>query len=203
MKRSLTLAISLFAVSLQAAPLAIDRAALAVKGTEASFTHSFTPRGFKKAQVESGTVTFGALPMMRWSYKAPEQKLFVFDGSRSWFYVPADKQVTIADLDEQRRQELPFLFLGDPAGREKHFTVKEQRRGKIIVTTLQPRGKGAAIKSVTVTSNAATNLIESVTYVDRDGNNTAFAFSGYHPAQTTADTFRFAPPAGVQVVRAQ
>ena len=201
--RYLTLAISLFAVSVQAAPLAIDRAAVAVKGTEASFTHSFTPRGFKKAQVESGTVTFGALPMMRWSYSAPEQKLFVFDGTRSWFYVPGEKQVTVADLDEQKRQELPFLFLGDAAGREKHFSVKEQRRGKIVVTTLQPKAKAAAIKSVTVTSNAATNVIESVSYVDREGNSTAFAFSGYHPARTTADTFRFAPPAGVQVVRAQ
>ena len=201
--RYLTLAISLFAVSVQAAPLAIDRAAVAVKGTEASFTHSFTPRGFKKAQVESGTVTFGALPMMRWSYSAPEQKLFVFDGTRSWFYVPGEKQVTVADLDEQKRQELPFLFLGDAAGREKHFSVKEQRRGKIVVTTLQPKTKAAAIKSVTVTSNAATNVIESVSYVDREGNSTAFAFSGYHPARTTADTFRFAPPAGVQVVRAQ
>ena len=201
--RYLVLAISLFAVSLQAAPLAIDRAATAVKGTEASFTHSFTPRGFKKAQVESGTVTFGSLPMMRWSYKAPEQKLFVFDGARSWFYVPSEKQVMVADLDEQRRQELPFLFLGDPAGRAKHFTVKEQRRGKIVVTTLQPRSKAAVIKSVTVTSNAATNVIESVSYVDREGNSTAFAFSGYHPARTTAETFRFAPPAGVQVVRAQ
>jgi outer membrane lipoprotein carrier protein len=201
--RYLVLAISLFAVPVQAAPLAIDRAATAVKGTEASFTHSFTPRGFKKAQVESGTVTFGSLPMMRWSYTAPEQKLFVFDGARSWFYVPSEKQVMVADLDEQRRQELPFLFLGDPAGRAKHFTVKEQRRGKIVVTTLQPRSKAAVIKSVTVTSNAATNVIESVSYVDREGNNTAFAFSGYHPARTTADTFRFAPPAGVQVVRAQ
>jgi chaperone LolA len=201
--RYLVLAISLFAVPVQAAPLAIDRAATAVKGTEASFTHSFTPRGFKKAQVESGTVTFGSLPMMRWSYTAPEQKLFVFDGARSWFYVPSEKQVMVADLDEQRRQELPFLFLGDPTGRAKHFTVKEQRRGKIVVTTLQPRSKAAVIKSVTVTSNAATNVIESVSYVDREGNSTAFAFSGYHPARTTAETFRFAPPAGVQVVRAQ
>src|SRR5688572_9433838 len=144
--RNLVLAISLFTVSAQAAPLGIDQAATAVKGMEANFTHSFTPRGFKKAQVESGTVTFGKLPMMRWNYTAPEQKLFVFDGTRSWFYVPADKQVTVADLDDRRRSELPFLFLGDPTGREKHFTTREQRRGKIVVTTLQPKNTAAAVK---------------------------------------------------------
>ena len=60
----------------------IDRAAAAVAGKEASFTQRFTPKGFKNAQVESGSVIFGRMPMMRWSYTTPEEKLFVFDGER-------------------------------------------------------------------------------------------------------------------------
>ena len=66
------------------------------------FTQRFTPKGFKSSQVESGTVVFGTLPMMRWCYTAPEPKLFVFDGSKSWFYVPGDKQVTVAGIDDAR-----------------------------------------------------------------------------------------------------
>ena len=42
--------------------------------------------------------------MMRWSYTRPEEKLFVFDGSRSWFYVPADKQVTVTRPRRQTRR---------------------------------------------------------------------------------------------------
>src|ERR671926_760356 len=102
-------------LSVSAAPSEVDRAAAALPGTEARFTQSFTPKGFKNSQSESGTVIFGPLPQMRWSYSRPEQKLFVFDGSRSWFYFPADKQVTVADLDAERRAELPFLIIGDPA----------------------------------------------------------------------------------------
>ena len=88
----------------------IDLAAAAINGMEAQFTHSFTPKGFNNPQVESGSVIFGKLPAMRWTYARPESKTFVFDGSRSWFYVPADKQVTIADIDDQRKREICRSF---------------------------------------------------------------------------------------------
>lgn len=204
MKRTtfvLTFALVL-ATSVAAAPFELDRAAGAMSGMEASFTHRFTAKGFKNSQVESGSVVFGALPAMRWSYSKPEQKLFIFDGSNSWFYVPADKQVTQGRVTEARKRELPFLLLGDPAARDKHFVVKQQNRGGSVVTTLQPRDKAALVRTVTVTIAPSTHLIQRIEYTDRDGNHTSFDFSGYHRAAASADTFRFAPPAGVQVIRA-
>lgn len=190
------------ALSASAAPIELDRAATAMSGTEASFTHTFTARGFKSSQVESGSVLFGSLPAMRWSYAKPESKLFVFDGSNSWFYVPGDRQVTVGKVDEARKNELPFLLLGDASARDRHFVVKEQRRGKAVVTTLQARNKAALVKNVTVTINPSTHLIQRIDYVDRDGNRTAFDFSGYHRRAVAAGTFTFTPPAGVQVIRA-
>lgn len=172
-------------------------------GMQASFTHRFTPKGFKTSQVERGSVVFGELPKMRWTYTAPEAKTFVFDGTRSWFYVPADRQVTVADLDDRRKSELPFLLIGDTAARSKQFDVKEQRRGGKISTTLQPRSAASAIRTVTIVTDARTNLIESIDYTDRDGNHTSFSFSGYHRGRAGAETFRFTPPGGVQVVRAE
>jgi chaperone LolA len=203
MKRTvLTLLSVLLATSLSAATIELDRAAAAMSGMEASFTHRFTAKGFKNSQVESGSVVFGTLPAMRWSYSTPEQKLFVFDGSNSWFYVPADKQVTQGRVTDARKRELPFLLLGDSAAREKYFVVKEQKRGKNVVTTLQPRGAGALVKSVTVTIAPSTHLIQRIEYTDRDGNRTSFDFSGYHKRAASASTFTFSPPAGVQVIRA-
>src|SRR5258707_15614339 len=102
----------------------IDRAAAALAGTEAQFTQRFTPKGFKSSQVDSGKVVFGTLPMMRWRYTKPEQKVFVFDGNRSWFYLPAEKQVTVTSIDDQRRSELPFLIIGDPSARDRQFIVR-------------------------------------------------------------------------------
>jgi outer membrane lipoprotein carrier protein len=203
MKRFAFVLISvLIAASLSAAPVELDRAATAMSGMEASFTHRFTAKGFKTSQVESGSVVFGTLPAMRWSYSKPEQKLFVFDGSNSWFYVPGDKQVTVARIDDSKKRELPFLLLGDAAARSRYFNVKEQKRGNTVVTTLQSRNPSAMVKSVTVTIAPSTHLIQRIEYADREGNRTSFDFSGYHRRAASADTFKFAPPAGVQVIRA-
>ncbi len=195
-------AIAIAAVTSEAAPLELDRAASAMSGMEAKFTHRFTAKGFKTSQVESGTVVFGTLPRMRWSYTSPEQKLFVFDGTNSWFYVPGDKQVTTGRVTDARRRELPFLLLGDPVARERVFVVRQQNRGGNVVTTLQPRDKSSAIRNVTVTIAPSTHLIQRIDYTDRDGNQTSFSFSGYHRRGASANTFTFAPPAGVQVIRA-
>ena len=203
MKRIITLAaIAFAAIATNAAPTALDRAAAAMSGMEASFTHRFTAKGFKTSQVENGTVVFGALPKMRWSYSSPEQKLFVFDGTNSWFYVPGDKQVTTGRVTDARRKELPFLLLGDPAARDRVFVVKQQNRGGNIVTTLQPKDKTSIIRTVSVTIAPSTHLIQRIDYTDRDGNQTSFSFSGYHRRAASAGTFTFAPPAGVQVIRA-
>jgi chaperone LolA len=197
-----TAALACLAGAAQAAPAALDNAAKAMSGMEASFTHRFTAKGFKNAQSESGTVVFGALPRMRWSYSKPEQKLFVFDGTNSWFYVPGDKQVTQGRVTDARKRELPFLLIGDPVARDRSFVVKEQKRGGAIVTTLQPRDKSSIMKTVTVTIVPSTNLIQSIEYTDRDGNRTSFQFSGYHKRAASADTFRFSAPPGVQVINA-
>lgn len=179
----------------------IDRAAAALAGSEASFTQRFTPKGFKTTQSESGTVVFGTLPQMRWSYARPEEKLFVFDGTKSWFYVPSDKQVTISSLDAARKAELPFLLIGDPAARERDFIVTETTHGSTVTATLKPKSAAAMIRDVVVSINPSTHFISSVSYSDREGNQTTFDFSGFRKRGTTADLFHFTPPAGVQVVQ--
>jgi outer membrane lipoprotein carrier protein len=196
---TLLLTFTLFAGT--ALPAELDRAAATLAGTEAQFSQRFTPKGFKNSQVESGTVVFGSLPMMRWSYSRPEQKVFVFDGHRSWLYIPAEKQVTVATLDEERRSELPFLVIGDPAARDRHFVVRETTQGSSIVTTLQPRAASAMIRNVTITIAAATHVIQRVTYTDREGNETTFDFSNSSRRNVTPDFFRFTPPTGVEVVQ--
>lgn len=204
MRKAFTLSLLIAAaLHVSAAPNALDSAAKAMSGMEASFTHRFTAKGFKTSQTESGSVVFGELPRMRWTYTSPEEKVFVFDGTSSWFYVPADKQVTQGRVTDARKRELPFLMLGDSAARDRAFVVKQSNAGGNVVTTLTPREKGSIMRSVTVTTSPSTNLISRIEYTDRDGNRTSFDFSGYHRRAASAETFRFNPPAGVQVVQAE
>jgi outer membrane lipoprotein carrier protein len=180
----------------------IDNAATAMAGTEAAFTQRFTPKGFTNSQVESGSVIFGTLPMMRWTYAKPEEKVFVFDGNQSWFYVAADKQVMVGTIDDRRKSDLPFLLIGDPTARERLFAVNESKRGNTVVVTLQPRSATASIRNIVVTIAPGTHWIQQIQYSDREGNRTEFAFSGFHRKPLTPDLFRFTPPPGVEVVSA-
>ena len=203
MKRTLkTLLCALLAVSGARSAHAgeLDRAAAALAGSEAQFTQSFTPKGFSRTEVESGTVTFGTLPMMRWEYQAPEQKLFVFDGVKSWLYVPADKQVTIAELDDDKRAALPFLLISDPNARSRSYDVRESSSGRTRTVTLDSKVHGSLIRNIRVTVDGSSHAIQKVEYSDREGNQTVFAFSGMHKKVAGRETFQFTPPADAQVV---
>jgi len=140
---------------------------------------------------------------MRFTYMKPEQKLFVFDGEKSWFYSPADRQVTVARIDDARKRELPFLLIGDPVARDRAFVVSEKKQRGSLVITLQPRDAAGMIRTAAVTADPSTHLIQAIEYSDREGNRTRFDFSGYHRATPGPNAFQFTPPAGVQVVNAE
>lgn len=172
-----------------------------MSGRQAEFIHSFTPKGFKNAQVERGSVVFGAPPMMRWSYVAPEEKVFVFDGTTSWLYSKADQQVTVNQLTDQNRKNLPFLFLADPKKIADHYRMRERASGIWVVSTLKALDKEAAVQEIEALFSSEDYLIRKLQYVDRQGNKTVFELNAFRPAKTTAETFLFKPPAGVEVVK--
>lgn len=179
----------------------LSRTFPAMAGQQAEFTHSFTPRGFMKAQVETGLVVFGAPPMMRWSYAAPDEKLFVFDGTTSWLYSRDDQQVTVNQLTEEEKKNLPFLFLTDSKRVSSYYRIRERASGIFVIATLKALDSKAAVQEITASFSSADYRIRKLEYRDRQGNKTVFEFMEFQPVKTTADTFRFLPPAGVDVVR--
>ena len=195
------IALLLVAAPAMAGAAELDRAAATLAGTEARFVQSFTPKGFRNSQTESGLVVFGTLPLMRWEYQKPEAKLFVFDGVQSWFYLPEDKQVTVSKLDEARRRELPFLVIGDAAERSRAFDLSERHEHGMIVASLQPKAAASMIRDINITISASDHTIQKVQYADREGNKTLFSFSGFRKHPAGPETFRFEPPNDVQVVQ--
>ena len=206
MKRLIVAALALFiAASAPAAPaaagLAVERALAATAGTRANFVHKFTPKGFTRERIEQGVVLFGSAPRMRWSYEKPEKKTFVFDGKTSWLYAPADRQVTIATLTERDRKGLPFVLLSDAAALRAEYTVVETKSGSEIRTELRPRTPASLVQDLVVVTDAKDNRLKRIEYADRQGNRTVFQFSNFRAEVAAEDSFRFDPPAGVEVIR--
>lgn len=180
--------------------LAVDLPSVirAAAGREATFVQKFTPRGFRKEQIERGRVVFGEAPRMRWTYGAPEQKVFVFDGATSWLYTPSDRQVIVTRLGEAERKSIPLAFLWDPQA-SADLAVTTTRKGRETVLSMTPRTADTQIRAAEAIVGAD-GLIRSMSWTDRQGNRTVFEFSEYRRAQTSAATFRFAPPAGTDIV---
>jgi outer membrane lipoprotein carrier protein len=64
---------------------------------------------------ESGIVYFLRPGRMRWEYESPEEKLFLVDGKKAWFYVPADHVVSRAKIKESSDWRTPLALLAGSA----------------------------------------------------------------------------------------
>ncbi|MCM2313713.1 MAG: outer-membrane lipoprotein carrier protein LolA [Thermoanaerobaculia bacterium] len=166
------------------------------EGSSAEFVQKFLPKGFKKEKIERGNVVFGTLPAMRWAYADPEKKEFVFDGTTSWLWVPADRQVTVHELTEEERAALPFFALSDPSRIAKQFTLSRSGR----TTTLKARDRKAMLLEISVEA-ASDGRLSRLRYLDSQGNATTFEFSRFAAAPAGREAFTFVPPPGVDVVR--
>lgn len=205
MTRSLVTAVCLSVALASSARAAseVENALRTSAGMQADFVHRFTAHGFKTQQVERGSVSFGAAPRMRWEYSKPERKTFVFDGSTSWLYSPAERQVTVTRLGEKQKREIPFVILSDPAQLQRFFTIRERQKGGLTISEFKPRDRYAAVREITATIDRAKHQIKSLSYLDRQGNRTVFEFSNYRKAPPSALAFRFTPPPGVDVIESQ
>jgi outer membrane lipoprotein carrier protein len=198
LKRTLT-AVVLFLSSFPLhAAASLDQIMRSTAGQQAEFVHRFTPKGFKKAQVERGKVAFGTAPQMRWTYTAPEAKVFVFDGRTSWMYAAAERQVTVTRLTDAQRKSIPLAFLWDPAAK-RSYSSSERRTAKGTEITLAPTAADAPLKQIRV-ELGGDGRIRLVDYLDRQGNRTQFELSKYTPLPSGDAVFTFTPPAGVQVI---
>lgn len=168
-------------------------------GRQANFVQKFTPRGFKKEQVERGVVVFGAAPQMRWTYSGADAKVFVFDGTTSWLYTPSDRQVIVTRLSAAEKRSVPLAFLWDPAA-SSDFQITEGKDGRNRVLNLRPRGADSQIRSAQVIT-LPNGTLQSLSWTDRQGNRNVFEFSSFKPASTRPDTFRFSAPSGTNVVQ--
>jgi chaperone LolA len=166
----------------------------------ASFTQTFTASGFHSSQKEQGAVVFGSLPRMRWEYVGPEQKLFVFDGTTSWFFIPSEKQVTVHSVSPEERASLPFVLLSDRPRLTETYTVSVRRSGIGKTILLKARRPDALIPVITLTVGRDQRLAR-LDYTDRSGNRTVFDFSAWKISDAAPESFMFDPPEGVQVVR--
>lgn len=171
-----------------------------LKGLDGRFEQKLYDLDGRLKETSTGRVALSAPRLFRWEYATPYEQLIVADGEKVWVFDPDLDQVTVRPQGPEE-QNSPLAALIDPARLDRDFTVREAgARDGLEWLQLAPRSSEQAGFSTARLGFAGGALVR-MEVVDTLGQRTEVAFSGWSRNPSfAAGTFRFVPPAGVDVV---
>jgi chaperone LolA len=176
----------------------------------ADFRQKYTNTTFGKTS-ESDGVLFVAKPgKMRWDYTKPEQKFFISDGKTLWVYEPSAKQVLQQSLDDQILPvAITFLYGKGDLAAEFNAALDPGKHGAAgdLVLKLTPKKPEAQYKHLWLVVDPADFHVKESIILEASDNLNHFRFLNIlqnEKATKVQDRlFKFVPPAGVRVVKAE
>lgn len=179
----------------------LDSFTRGLKGLEGQFTQQVFDESGRARESSSGRVALSAPRLFRWEYREPYPQLIVADGKTVWVHDPDLEQVTRRPQGGAE-QDSPLAALIDPARLDRDYIVEEAGQADgLDWLQLKPRqgGEDAAFQSARLGLDG--DALVRMDIVDALGQHTRIEFSGWKRNPSfAADTFRFTPPPGVDVV---
>jgi outer membrane lipoprotein carrier protein len=175
-----------------------------VRDFSADFVHSYRGGVLRKTVTERGRLLVKKPGKMRWSYTAPDEKVFVSDGRKMYSYIPADKQVYVGTVPEEEAST-PGLFLAGKGNLLRDFdvTAGELPTGAPAGTQalrLVPRRHEADYEWLLLVLDRQTLQMRMLVTGDKQGGQSTFTFTNLKENVGLADReFLFRIPRGVDV----
>jgi outer membrane lipoprotein carrier protein len=174
---------------------------------EAQFTEIY--RGDGMDRTETGVLRLKKPGKMRWEYRSPREKVFLSDGKDAWFYVPGDRQVrkTAAKKLDDLRSPLSFLLGKTQLEKELQglsiaADTTPSNAGDVVLRGV-PKSLGDRISQVLLEISPDSHIVRIV-IEEQDGATTEYRFADQQEDVPITDaSFRFVPPAGVEVIEGE
>jgi outer membrane lipoprotein carrier protein len=173
-----------------------------IRDFSADFTQQYESGVLKRTITERGKVQVKKPGRMRWDYKAPEEKLFVSDGSRIYLWVPADNQVTTSQVPAQDEATMAVLFLVGKGNLTRDFNVSFTGEAPAGTHSLRldPKLPERDYDWLEIVVDRSSLQIRSLTAADRQGGQSTFHLSNFKENVGIPDsTFTFKIPPGADV----
>lgn len=179
----------------------LDTFTRGLRGLDGQFTQQVFDESGKVRESSSGRVALSAPRLFRWEYVKPYPQLIVADGSTVWVFDPDLDQVTRRPQG-RAEQDSPLAALIDPGKLDRDYRVEDAgSRDGLQWLLLRPKqgGDDAAFQSARLGLDA--QGLAKMEIIDVLGQRTQITFSGWKRNPTfDRQTFRYTPPAGVDVV---
>ena len=169
-----------------------------VKTGRAQFTQTVTSPDGAKKKVSSGSFEFSRPNRFRFTYAKPFEQVIVADGQKVWIYD--------ADLNQASSRQFTSALGATPAALlaggslDKDFDLAPQpSKDGIDWVQASPKTKDGAFKSLRVGFRGKD--LAAVEIVDAFDQRSLLQFTQFTPGVALgADTFKFVPPRGADVV---
>jgi len=180
-----------------------------IRDFEAEFVQRVHRPAFRKQIEERGTVAIKKPGRMRWEYRSPEQKLFVSDGRKTYFYIPEENQVIVSHKPAGAlalTDDSPLALVAGSKKLEELFRIEPssspaETGGSVL--RLIPKTPSAELAGVEIEVDSESGSLRRVILVDVQHNKTEFVFEGVRENRGLSENlFRFVAPPGVQILLA-
>ena len=178
-----------------------------VKDFSASFVQSYTGGVLKrKLSDERGTLWVKKPGKMRWDYKSPDEKQFVSDGIKTYFYIPEDKQVYVASLPADDSVSTRILFLAGKGNLARDFTpsligLPAGAPAGAKALKLVPKQAQADFEWLMLFVDPASLALRGLASTDAQGGTSTFLFNNVKEnVNIPENTFVFKMPSGVDLI---
>ena len=169
-----------------------------VKSGRASFTQTVTAPDGAKRRSSSGSFEFSRPNRFRFAYAKPFEQLIVADGQKVWIFDADLNQVSVRKFSSALGATPAALLAGGSI--EKDFDLSSQAPQDGLDWALAlPKLKDGAFQSVRIGFKGKT--LAAVEITDAFGQRSMLQFTQMTAnAAVPADSFRFTPPAGADVI---
>ena len=174
----------------------------AVRALTARFTQTLESSALPGPQIEEGTLTLQRPGRMRWEYRRPAGKLAVADGTRSWLYLPDDRQVLVASLQASGRNQGIGILLADRIDLGADFNAewgvpRDRRQPPPLL--LRPLSPGAEYDHLLLETDPGGFPVR-LSIIDALGGSVTYRFSDLRfDGPIDPSLFLFTPPPGIEV----
>ena len=169
------------------------------KAAKATFAQTTTDKSGRLVQKSTGTFTFARPGRFRWTYDKPLEQVIVGDGARVWVYDRDLNQVIVRKMSQALGSTPAALLAGDNT-LERNFTLVDGGSADgLDWVNATPKSTDAGFSAVRM--GFRDHLPRAMILTDTFGQTTRLDFDHLERNPSlAADTFRFTPPAGADVI---